>query len=144
MLLDIGIVYQTLPEPSTFTKSGWPYPDGSWTEVTKLFEDGSNKAIFPGGVEDPQWGEGSQPGIATHTRPLASKAVPQGSDPGVPKSVTDVTPEARAEELPSPATRDRDRATNARAATGRAKAAVVLRTGPREPFMPGIEPADGS
>ncbi len=55
--------------------------------MTQLCELGSNRASFPGGVELEQLGDGSQPGKATQTCPLASNAVPHGSLPGVENSL---------------------------------------------------------
>src|SRR5581483_741409 len=68
--------------------------------------EGLYSAILPGGVPLPHVGEGSQPGIATHTLPLLSNVVPQGSCPaGIEKSVT-LTPEepARVERVLIPRT----------------------------------------
>jgi hypothetical protein len=52
---------------------------------------GSYRASWPGGVPLEQLGDGSQPGMATQTRPVASNAVPHGKLPGTQKSVMLVT-----------------------------------------------------
>jgi hypothetical protein len=64
--------------------------------VTQLCDVGSNNPSLPGGVPLAQDGEKSQPGIATHTRPLPSNAVPHGSMPGTGYSVMLLIPAADA------------------------------------------------
>src|SRR5579862_4191967 len=77
-----GIVNHTRPSRATATKSGCPNPAGSCTTVVKVWVRGSNSPNVPGGVVDGQLGARSQPGMATHTWPRASNAVPHGNVPG--------------------------------------------------------------
>jgi hypothetical protein len=109
----------------------------------KLLLAGSNNASLPGGVELAQLGAGSQPGMATHTRPLPSNAVPHGSLPGTKKSVTLLRPAARADDsgptMSVPATRSRATPTAARRVTS--QGILIDRRTKRHPLNSGIPEA---
>src|SRR5690242_9769295 len=76
-----GMANQRRPFASKARKSGWTYFLGNWMVAIQPDVEGSNSSILPAGVPGGQVGCGSQPGTATQTCPLLSKAVPQGSVP---------------------------------------------------------------
>src|SRR5437588_758759 len=78
-LLLLGVVNQSIPEPSNARKMGWLPVMLGRVKNTMVLVEALSSPICPGGVLAEQVGAKSQPGSANHTLPALSTAVPHGS-----------------------------------------------------------------
>src|SRR5437588_686635 len=78
-LLLLGVVNQSIPEPSNARKMGWLPVMLGRVKNTMVLVEALSSPICPGGVLAEHVGAKSQPGSANHTLPALSIAVPHGS-----------------------------------------------------------------